>query len=907
MMSRPAGGGGNASNGPASRGGTGNSNNSTGNGPEFAFKSTTTFMLGAAGKSSALRSGPRLSLAESGGGLGSKHFAKKLVVRDLKVKPVLPPDFRDTTWSKLRTAIRAIFAREPVPYGLEDLYRACEALCHHNFGAWLHAQVADAVAEHARAIYTASFTGVHADDAARDPLALLRPLVAAWDQYTDALRMARAVLLYLDRTYALPGGHTPLWDFGLRAFADHVYLARGGAVRDAACNAVVFAVRRLRGHTWMMQDAMVADGEDAALRAAVAAVAKQLDALGMYTDKLESVLVATSERDFAHHAAAVIRDAANLDAGSGSGDDAAVEAPGATHYLHYVRSTLAAETALHALLPASSGPLLTQVLQAQLVSAHLATLLAGVDAWLSRARDADLRTLFGLLRAVGRVVPDLRDKVYGWTVQRGSAIVLGATGGAGKQRDPHGAVVLAESRKRAVDAGVVLLSDSPQQQQQQAGETAELPRVDALLILKVHLEHLVASAFASAEPLVAAAEEAFAKVMNAVKNKPAEDVAKYLDSVLRSRRIVDDATLARTLDHVMQLFRHIHGKDTFHAFYQRALARRLLTGKVTSDDAEKAMLTRLEFECGREYAKPLEEMFHDVTRSKELRAQFADSDFGKQTRGVDLDVIVCQGSVWPAGAAALTSSSGGGKDGDKNASAAASPLGARVQLPAELAAASHAFTQFYKSQHEGRALTWQLDQGSVILRAWYNKELVVSLAQALVLMAFNDDGHGAADVPPTLGFKDLAERTGLDVAVLRHTLQGLACGKLRLLKKSPPPAKGGEVHDTDQFRVVEALPASLAKYRIRVPQLIPREVEDADTAKTHEQVKQDRSMAIEAAIVRVLKTRKRLPHAMLFKEVCDQCKFPIESPDFKKCVEGLLQREFIERDAADKNVYNYVA
>lgn len=57
--------------------------------------------------------------------------------------------------------------------------------------------------------------------------------------------------------------------------------------------------------------------------------------------------------------------------------------------------------------------------------------------------------------------------------------------------------------------------------------------------------------------------------------------------------------LDRLLDRVLVLFRSIHGKDVFEAFYKKDLAKRLLLGKSASTDAEKALVARLKAECGR--------------------------------------------------------------------------------------------------------------------------------------------------------------------------------------------------------------------------------------------------------------------------------------------------------------------
>ena len=55
----------------------------------------------------------------------------------------------------------------------------------------------------------------------------------------------------------------------------------------------------------------------------------------------------------------------------------------------------------------------------------------------------------------------------------------------------------------------------------------------------------------------------------------------------------DDAELDRQLDQVLDLFRFVHGKAVFEAFYKNDLARRLLMKRSASNDAEKSMLTRL--------------------------------------------------------------------------------------------------------------------------------------------------------------------------------------------------------------------------------------------------------------------------------------------------------------------------
>lgn len=52
------------------------------------------------------------------------------------------------------------------------------------------------------------------------------------------------------------------------------------------------------------------------------------------------------------------------------------------------------------------------------------------------------------------------------------------------------------------------------------------------------------------------------------------------------------------------------------------------------------------------------------------------------------------------------------------------------------------FTHYYKSKHQGRILDWDHALGTAVLRARFKageKELSVSLYQAVILLLFNDE------------------------------------------------------------------------------------------------------------------------------------------------------------------------
>uniref|UniRef100_A0A8B9N7F2 Cullin 4B n=1 Tax=Accipiter nisus TaxID=211598 RepID=A0A8B9N7F2_9AVES len=147
--------------------------------------------------------------------------------------------------------------------------------------------------------------------------------------------------------------------------------------------------------------------------------------------------------------------------------------------------------------------------------------------------------------------------------------------------------------------------------------------VQELLDFKDKVDHIIDICFLKNEKFVNAMKEAFETFINKRPNKPAELIAKYVDSKLRAgNKEATDEELEKMLDKIMIIFRFIYGKDVFEAFYKKDLAKRLLVGKSASVDAEKSMLSKLKHECGAAFTSKLEGMFKDMELSKDIMIQF---------------------------------------------------------------------------------------------------------------------------------------------------------------------------------------------------------------------------------------------------------------------------------------------
>ncbi|KAF3838637.1 hypothetical protein F7725_010405 [Dissostichus mawsoni] len=173
--------------------------------------------------------------------------------------------------------------------------------------------------------------------------------------------------------------------------------------------------------------------------------------------------------------------------------------------------------------------------------------------------------------------------------------------------------------------------------------------VQELLDFKDKVDHVIDICFIKNEKFVNAMKEAFETFINKRPNKPAELIAKHVDSKLRAgNKEATDEELEKMLDKIMIIFRFIYGKDVFEAFYKKDLAKRLLVGKSASVDAEKSMLSKLKHECGAAFTSKLEGMFKDMELSKDIMVQFKQYMQCQNIPGnIELTVNILTMGYWP--------------------------------------------------------------------------------------------------------------------------------------------------------------------------------------------------------------------------------------------------------------------
>ncbi|KAG2188621.1 hypothetical protein INT44_001376 [Umbelopsis vinacea] len=681
------------------------------------------------------------------GNLRTKAAPKKLIIRNFKVKPQLPPNYEDETWDRLKRAVHAIQNHEKVPESLETLYKSCENLCHHKMADRLYTRLREECEKHVQ---------------------------------VELQRLSRDMGLELFRSQLLK--ETSLRDKIVAGAIDVITTERSG---DTINSSLLQSLIRIF-----------------------------ID-LSLYHDVFEEPFLQRTQLFYRSEGEKLVH---SLDM---------------AEYLQHADQRLKEEGVerINAYIDPSSKPKLIKLVEAELLERHVDTILEkGFQPLLQDNRKDILALMYRLLSRVHAL-----DKLRTYFFDN-----LKKTGGA---------IVTDESRDSTM--------------------------VQSLLAYKQKIDSIVADTFDHNPQFANSMREAFESFINSRQNKPAELIAKFVDSRLRSgNKTATDEELESLLDRVLILFRFIHGKDVFEAFYKRDLAKRLLLGKSASIDAEKSMLSKMKTECGPGFTSKLEGMFKDIDISRDLMSNFKNHKSYDDIKDLQIYVNVLTQGFWPT----------------------YPPV--EITLPPDMANSQEVFKNFYMSKHNGRRLMWQNNLGHCVVKATFpkgKKELLVSLFQTVVLLLFNDKKRDH------LTYNEIRELTNIEDKELSRTLQSLACGNSRVLKKNPP---GRDVNSSDSFSYNDAFTASL--YRLKINTIQLKETVEENT-RTREGVFQDRQYQVDAAIVRIMKTRKTLSHNMLINELFEQLRFPVKATDIKKRIESLIDREYMERESEDSSSYRYLA
>ncbi|KAL1916524.1 uncharacterized protein VTP21DRAFT_5715 [Calcarisporiella thermophila] len=763
-----------------------------------------------------------------------------------KIKPPRKLAFNENvfneSWEKLSRAISEIHRKNTSNLSYEELYRTAYYLVINKSQERLYNGVKQVIADHLEEVARDQVVPAFVVGQSGDGSSFLKVLIRVWEDHTTCMHLIRDIMMYLDGSYPKLAQVPPVYDMGLELFRDTVVRSPRYPIQEHMFTILLDLIRRER-------EGEVID------RSSIKAVTDMLLELPENQIASESVYQTGFEKEFLAESREFYRVEGQMLVGK-------YDAP---EYLKKVEKRLNEEDQRirHYLSSMTEGHI-RNIVETELIANHIKTVMemenSGLKVMLDNKKLEDIGRMYKLFMRVPTGLRDMQKFIGDYIRELGRAI--------------NSPIVLPTSAKENNEP----VSKPEKTAGMGASSAAALRWVQEVLALKSKFDEILRNGLNSDKSFQTTFNEAFSNFINNNPKSP-EYISLFIDENLKKGiKGKSDDEVDSILDETISLFRFVQEKDVFERYYKQHLAKRLLGGRSVSDDAERNMLSKLKLECGCQFTSKLEGMFQDMRTSAETMLIFRQKA-AQANLQLELNVNVLTSTFWPM---------------NSNVT--------QCNMPPEVQAACEVYKQFYLSRHSGRRIAWQYNLGTAEIRAHFDTrkhELSVSTYAMVVLLLFNNLGDGNS-----LSFTDIQQETEIEESDLRRTLQSLACGKYKILLKTP---KGREIGADDRFVANWGFTCPLARIKI---QTVAAKVEsEPERRETIEKVEETRKHQIEAAIVRIMKDRKTMEHNQLVAEVTRQLtpRFVPVPGMIKKRIETLIDREYLERASGDRKMYNYLA
>ncbi|CAH8529414.1 unnamed protein product [Heterobilharzia americana] len=413
--------------------------------------------------------------------------------------------------------------------------------------------------------------------------------------------------------------------------------------------------------------------------------------------------------------------------------------------------------------------------------------------------------------------------------------------------------------------------------------------------------------------------------------RPSELLCRYMDSLLRkSVKTMSSSEVENKLTASIAIFKYIDDKDLFQKYYQRLLCKRLVFNYSSMLELEESVINQLKTVCGYEFTSKFQRMFSDVQLSPELNRKFTEYLQSKDihfTFGHHFHVLTqCS---WPITLSGATD----------------------FLLPLELYTCTYHFEEFYAAAHQGRKMRWAHSYSTAEIQVLFTDKAYQIQAPAIhaaILLFFDHidsdrvtvkDLHFGLQLTTSEGRSICSENNpacnrSAPTTESRVTSKMQTCSQdlvdssceLDLIQRLLAPllelniifieSDGGQsnpsLNNTVTMESTIALNRFFTNKRLKLRVNFGsqgKESNQSEADQVDRQVNEDRRYFIQAAIVRILKARRQIKHSALIETILQQAsnRFQPPIPLIKRCIEGLIDTGYLERNPDDPDQYSYLA
>ena len=371
-------------------------------------------------------------------------------------------------------------------------------------------------------------------------------------------------------------------------------------------------------------------------------------------------------------------------------------------------------------------------------------------------------------------------------------------------------------------------------------------------------------------------------------------IADYTHKLMTaSKTAPPPSELEKLQTDLVTLVEFLNDKATFIDQYRKNLAHRLLMGTSVGADREWALLEKLKQVNVDAVVTKSQGMLNDIRTSTDFAESFKQNSSGDPKVKFSFDPLLLTSSAWPSNVVGVNQK-------------------AKFSLPDTMRQAVDIFTGYYHRQYPDKKLVHahRFDKGELVLQTPKRKYYVGATGYQVAIFPLIDETAGAT-------FQALSDKTLLTLDELKLQLYFAIVHGILLMKGNGADRKNPSTWTADTLLVPnKTFMAKVPRFTMvpdkKAKDFIMATKGDKVVGKVTQEEKDEiikgRIEMIQAAIVRIMKARKKLGYQELFQQTTEQtCRwFPIDMRTFRKASEDLIDKEYIKRLVEEK-AYEYIS
>ncbi|QLL32211.1 hypothetical protein HG536_0C03800 [Torulaspora globosa] len=379
-------------------------------------------------------------------------------------------------------------------------------------------------------------------------------------------------------------------------------------------------------------------------------------------------------------------------------------------------------------------------------------------------------------------------------------------------------------------------------------------------------------------------DNVFSEFLNQQGKQATDAITLYLDVLLKMTQPKREIERVKNdLEASVKLFKLLSEKDLFVNAYKQQMSRRLLQHR-SMIEVERWMVKRIKDELGVFFTSKLDGMLRDIGVSNEISRAFKNSiDEDRWPNALDFRPQVLTVTSWSFQAPSASEND--------------------IILPIQLEQLKLDFESYYAKKYSERTLQWAHNLGYIELGLQFDEsyhDISMPIPAAVICLLF--------DKFDQLTLEMMEEQTRIpEQELLKHLVSLTLVPKSRILRKKP---SSRSISRNDKFTINYSFTAPTRKVKVQpVASILPPSRSDSNVDLVQDSLKRERLNETNAAIVRLLKSHQRLSHNDLASLVAEEVKnrFPMSSSLFKKSMNYLMEKEYVQRDPENLSIYHYIS